>query len=184
VSIGCANADTFRVDVSSSVADHIDVIYYNNRFICSPGNEDSYQWGYDDAETMDSVMIPGAVNQDYYNSAPGFGLRYWWVMNGHNGCMQKTYYNTPMSVVQTTTAVAGIEVYPNPAEGSVTVSLSNVTGRHLSLKIINAVGQTVKQIDMPGAATQIDVSDLTSGIYIIYCDEDGQRIGTSRFIKN
>ena len=89
--IGCYLSDSFAVNVSNAVADQPTVLYFNNsQFVCLPSDEDSYQWGYDDAQ-LDSTILTGEVNQDYINPSPDFS-KYYWVMTSKDGCIQKTVY--------------------------------------------------------------------------------------------
>jgi hypothetical protein len=98
VGYNCFLKDTFAVTVNSSYSDQPSVLYLNNiQFVCLPSDEDTYQWGYDNAQ-LDSTILTGEVSQDYVNSSPDFS-KYYWVITTRNGCMQKTYYNAPVAVV-------------------------------------------------------------------------------------
>ena len=60
-----------------------------------------------------------------------------------------------------------VNVYPNPAENLITIENYADVASLKSLKIVNTLGQTVKQIEPKTNTTQIDISNLSSGIYII-----------------
>ncbi|MBC7553321.1 MAG: T9SS type A sorting domain-containing protein [Taibaiella sp.] len=184
IGAACSNTDSFIVNVSSSVSDNVTVIYYNSRFVASPGNEDSYQWGYDDKTTLDSTMLHGEVNQDYYNATPDFGNKSYWVINTHNGCMQKTYFNSPLGVTETNEpAIASINVFPNPTDGNINIEVSaNVKG-DIKYEIANMIGQQYK-VTTAGNSVSMNVTDLPAGVYIITCTQEGTKIASTRFIKN
>jgi hypothetical protein len=58
-------------------------------------------------------------------------------------------------------------VYPNPANNLLTVNLENVNNQNLSLTIYNAIGAVVKTMDIQQNQQQIDVSNLSNGLYMI-----------------
>lgn len=64
-------------------------------------------------------------------------------------------------------------IYPNPVSSSLKISSSVKTK---SYKIVNLLGKTVKDIKANGS---LDVSDLSSGIYLLVTDS-----GMARFVKN
>ena len=56
-------------------------------------------------------------------------------------------------------------MYPNPAQTTLNFTSDYEQGR-LSVMILNANGQEMKSFTFSGSKT-IDVSDLTSGVYIV-----------------
>lgn len=79
-----------------------------------------------------------------------------------------------------TAAAVSISVYPNPVANSITISgLSGKT----SLKIINTVGVTLKQINTAASTLSLDVNDLKAGIYMIQTLDASGRVKTVTFIK-
>jgi len=72
-------------------------------------------------------------------------------------------------------------VYPNPASDMITVSLNGIRG-DVSLKIYDVQGRLVKDEFLYNLDTQIDVSDLAKGVYIISVDEEKMPIN-KRFVK-
>jgi len=57
-----------------------------------------------------------------------------------------------------------ISIYPNPANNVIVIENTDNLGFH-SISILNIQGQTVREYDV--ASTQLDVSDITAGIYFI-----------------
>jgi hypothetical protein len=96
--VGCASGSTYTVLVGNDIAAPGTVIYYNNQFVFQDNTQDTYQWGYDDAATLDSALIQGATFQSYGNATPDLTGKYYWVLTTRGGCMQKTYFNTPLSI--------------------------------------------------------------------------------------
>ncbi|WP_075341436.1 GEVED domain-containing protein [Tenacibaculum agarivorans] len=71
--------------------------------------------------------------------------------------------------------------FPNPADTFVEVRLTNVDASLASYKIINTVGQTVQSGSLD-ASQQINVSNLTLGIYILEVN-DGQKSFMTKLVK-
>ena len=68
--------------------------------------------------------------------------------------------------VQGTTA--GINVYPNPANNQLNVSLTNITGKEITYQVYNLMGQVVLNGTLrTDAIDKIDISSLPSGIYMM-----------------
>jgi subtilisin family serine protease len=72
-------------------------------------------------------------------------------------------------------------VYPNPAKDRITVSLNGIIGE-VSLKIYDLQGRMVKDVYLYNLDSEIDVSDLAKGVYIISVDEEKMPIN-KRFVK-
>ncbi|NOU19635.1 MAG: T9SS type A sorting domain-containing protein [Bacteroidales bacterium] len=74
-----------------------------------------------------------------------------------------------------------ISVYPNPTFNSITIKVNNetITGE---AKIFNSIGALVKIVRMDSNETTVDVSDLSSGVYIISMD-DAKKPMFTRFVK-
>ncbi|MDW5290829.1 T9SS type A sorting domain-containing protein [Formosa sp. PL04] len=63
-------------------------------------------------------------------------------------------------------------IYPNPVSSVLNISKSVNTKTY---KVVNLLGQTIKQVNATGS---INVSDLSAGMYILFTDA-----GNARFIK-
>jgi glycine rich protein/type IX secretion system substrate protein/Big-like domain-containing protein/PKD domain-containing protein len=183
-STACKTTDTFAVTVSSSVADNPQVIYYNGQFMCLQNNVDNFQWGYDDATSLDSTLIPGEINQVYFNSTPDLIHKYYWLMTNHNGCLQKTYYNVPTGITNLNTDFAGIKVYPNPAKDVINIEVNAVINGNMEVEIMNLLGQRLDRTAVNDNKTTVNVSSLPSGCYLVNCYNEGVKVATAKFIKN
>jgi hypothetical protein len=65
------------------------------------------------------------------------------------------------------TSRQAISVSPNPTTESITISHQNDKSNQLSCLIIDASGREMKSFLLTGTETQIDISDLTPGIYFV-----------------
>jgi hypothetical protein len=78
----------------------------------------------------------------------------------------------------------GISLYPNPAQNLVTIKNSNSVQLD-QLAIYDVYGRLINTIDLRDMQQEkiINVSDLTSGIYMLQLQRNGASI-TKRLIKN
>ena len=181
----CTSQDTVTVSVGTSAAPTPTVLYVVDHFVCTPYNEDSYQWGYDAIGTLDSTVLAGEINQDYLDEHPDFTTKYYWVITTKNGCMQKTYYNAP-TAIQNVNAVTGnsIEVFPNPANDQVNVAITTSITGNIVMEVVNMAGQKISSVPVTNHKASLDVANYPAGIYMVNCYSEGTKIAGTRFIKN
>ncbi len=183
--ISCYSKDSFAVSVGTTTDDVPGVIYYAPQFICLTAFEDSYQWGYDDALTLDSTLLVGETSQNYTNASPDFTNKNYWVITTKNGCMQKTYNNAPAANIKNiNNDKTVIKIYPNPAEEIVTVDINTTVLGDIDVDVLNMMGQKLGTQRAINHEARINVSQLASGFYMIDCYRDGIKIGSARLIKN
>lgn len=89
-------------------------------------------------------------------------------------------------VVSNDSSTAGVEdnkaiisMYPNPAINGLKISADGTIGMAY---IYNVLGKKVMSVNVNKTQDDIDISNLTSGVYLIKFTVDG-RVGTSKFIK-
>ncbi len=184
-STGCGSGDSIVFHVSHDQVDMPGISYYSPEFVCLDNTADSYQWGYDDASTLDSAILEGMVNQSYYNANPDFGSKYYWVLTSKHNCLQKSYYNTP-TALRNTTYDNNIEIhlYPNPADEVVNIEVTGLTVAGLTeVKVFDMLGREKKTSIIKAAKGKITVSDLVPGTYMVALSNSGKRIGSGIFVK-
>ena len=180
----CFSQSTFTVTVGNSVSTTPEVVFFNNHFVCTPANEDSYQWGYDNILTLDSTILVGEINQDYLNESPDFGHKFYWVMTSLNGCSQKTYYITPAAITNVNNGAVDISVYPNPASNHITLEISSAVNGPVQAEVVNMLGQKIAALQISDNKASIDVAAYPDGAYFVSCYRNGVKIGSARFTKN
>ncbi len=74
---------------------------------------------------------------------------------------------------------AEIAVYPNPAQNILNIEIANTGTASVSIK--NIVGQSVKEISLNQLKNTINISDLSSGMYLLKVVQNGQ-IYTNKLI--
>lgn len=182
---GCSSTTKYAVLVSSNEAIQPDVIYYNNRFICLQNGASNYIWGYDDASSLDSTLIAGEQNQDFVISNPDLVNKYYWVIFNYQGCLQKAYFNKPTSIsTPNVSTFQSLIVHPNPTQNIVHVELKEDKQGAITFMIFDVTGKLVQTVASTNNEATIDLSDLTSGVYLVSAFKENQRIATSRIIKN
>ena len=181
---GCLNNASYDINVRTDVADiPARVIYFNKSFVCLQNNEESYEWGYDDAATLAPTFLKNEMNQDYVNANPNFDANRYWVMVSHNGCQQKAYYNKPINALMKKSG-ANVIVFPNPADQNVEVSISGTLAGNIKMEIYSMMGQKMYQTNDAATNTKIDISTFSAGVYLVVCYQNNEKISSSRFTKN
>ncbi|WP_026449828.1 T9SS type A sorting domain-containing protein, partial [Aequorivita capsosiphonis] len=85
---------------------------------------------------------------------------------------------SPLSVADNT--LGGFTFYPNPTSGSLSLSsVSNID----SVAIYNLLGQKVMDVKVEATTSEINISGLNTGTYIMKVSVEGQ-IGTYKVLKN
>jgi hypothetical protein len=160
----------------------VGVIYDHKNFICLLYTADLYQWGYDDGGTLQSHVLKGEVNQEYYNPAPDFTNKYYWVEITKNGCSQKSYYNPPSGVITPSFVGTHMEVFPDPANSILNVNIERTMVGDFTIQILDITGKVV--LVVPGTLqNQIDISSMNDGMYMIACVSLGRPESITKFIK-
>lgn len=72
-----------------------------------------------------------------------------------------------------------INFYPNPATEKLNISLAE--NEESQLQIFNSMGMLVKEISIT-QTSQINISDLSNGLYFMYLTSDGKIIATEKLI--
>jgi hypothetical protein len=76
-------------------------------------------------------------------------------------------------------ALLGFSMYPNPANNVLNISAKETIK---NADIFNVLGKKVMSVNINKANGSIDVSNLSSGIYLIKYNVN-DKVGTAKFIK-
>ena len=139
--------------------------------IMASGTSTSYVW--DDAETTASISITPTVSTGYTVTG-----------TDANGCIRT------VTITQFVSACLGLEelsgnvgdlltIYPNPSNGEFTIQADAA----MNIRIVNEVGQVVKQTSLTENNKQLNVNNLASGIYFIIVEKDGNK-ATKKVVVN
>ena len=184
---GCENEISYTVNVSSNtIGINPDVIYVNGEFICLDNSADAYQWGYDNALTLDSTLLPGKNTQSFYDPTADIVNNNYWIMLTKNGCTQKYYYNAPpasnSNVVKSENK--GITLYPNPAGDKVFIQMSGTISQTYQILISNLMGEILVKKNDIEATSEMNIANLPSGIYNVMVISANHQLGHATLIKN
>jgi N-acetylneuraminic acid mutarotase len=94
------------------------------------------------------------------------------------------FYDPQTGINQPSEGDEGIKVYPNPAQGKITIDFPKaVAGISTLVSIYGTTGQEIISEKPIQAKSEVDVSHLAPGLYFIKV-ENNQIIHISKFIKN
>jgi len=96
---------------------------------------------------------------------------------GGNGTILKTI-NGGDFVEENQLAESAINIFPNPTNDNLTIE----TTEKATIEILNIEGQTIMTINTAVKQTSIDVSNLSSGVYIIKAKTE-RGVAVKKFIK-
>jgi hypothetical protein len=126
-------------------------------------------------------VAPGEID---FLSAPGTGNTVASVSKFDNYLVKASNADTLLSVENQNLVSTEISVYPNPTKDSFVIN-TNDLGLVNSISITDINGRVVKNLTLDGVSgsTNVDISDLNSGMYLITVKTDNG-VGTSKIIKN
>lgn len=78
-----------------------------------------------------------------------------------------------------------LNAYPNPTRGETTITVNQAGNEKYSIRISNAIGRTVKTVDVPQNASDaisVDISALPSGFYFYSLLANDKMLETKRLI--
>lgn len=177
----CLSKDSFFVAVQPTPDYHPEVIYFNKSLICLRNDVQHFQWGFDNTQTLDSTLLSGETNQNYYLPNPDWNNKHYWVMTNLNDCEQKTYFNIPTTIAPINNTHYGMIVYPNPTNGSCKITITSAQQDQAQITILSITGQTVHTTVVNSNDEQELQLDLPSGIYLIKAQTSTQ-LFTSKIV--
>jgi hypothetical protein len=126
-----------------------------------------------DAERIKSLLV-------YINPATGM----------FNGTVDIDWlaFGAPISGVTNPNALGKLTAYPTPMESQLTVEFDQIASADMTIEILNMAGVTVqrRQLGRRDAGMQqmqLDVTNLTQGVYVMRVVADGQQVGYLKLVK-
>ena len=101
----------------------------------------------------------------------------WFVVVDSMGC---DVTDCSLGLEEQHTETVSFSIYPNPTSDNFTIQLhGNYSTSNLQYKLIDLTGKIVQK----GSVTNtISVSDVESGVYVVYLEEDGKPIGMRKVV--
>lgn len=146
----------------------------------------NYQTGYSfwELRTLNFTSDPNT------NNCAGFGIRfgYYGSVSGHN----TRYDNFSLSgdsgtlgVNEVASIYDNVKVYPNPNNGTFTVSYTNsqFPSEAQTIEVYNVLGKNIYTARLNAANTQIDLSNAAAGVYLYkVIDQTGALVGEGKLV--
>lgn len=124
-----------------------------------------------------SVIRPGdrEITADVWNQN----------LQGMINAVNAAIASNPSSIGDGWLSENGVSIYPNPAIDQLVVNLNEANEAVDAIVIRNMVGQTVVTAAVQGQQRlDLEVSDLTTGVYMIEFQNERSVLGVQKFVKN
>jgi PKD repeat protein len=129
-------------------------------------NADTYSWDFDDGSTSTDEhpnhLFPATGSYNVCLTATG--------ECGSETTCQTVELSDYVGITENSLSDA-VSIYPNPASDVLTINVDNVIGDELTIELSNIAGQVVitrSLSEFNGSAKEdIDVNDLTEGVYFV-----------------
>ncbi len=174
--------------INTLYTDTIDLSTGFYKFVVYDSSCDGLQW-WVFARNPDIGINSGYLNVRKVTGTganiPMNGYNYTGTYNNDFGCgfTQYFYVVNPVGFKSLTVGEMGIEASPNPAQGMVNVDLTGLQVVSGTIQIFDMLGRVVVETKTTTAHQQINVADLTNGVYtIVYTDADAQKLSTRLLI--
>ena len=151
----CGSSDTIVLAIAVKAAPS-PVINRNGNILSVSQNFNTYQW------LLDGNIIPGATNPTHAATNNG---TYTLKVEGANGCLglsNEVVIDNFTSINQKF-AELGIKIFPNPFQSNLNI----IIPIPLTVKIIDMTGKTLKSLRLQIGESQIDLSQLPAGVYLL-----------------
>jgi hypothetical protein len=152
---------------------------YNGGWIPSVKSESVYN----PAFLSNEILIPQSIQNEYsyYNNQISSMKTFIYQVGNWELANEKHYYYSNTSVSIADQQLTGINLYPNPAKN--TINVDKGENKDVCVFIYNMMGQLLLQKTLNRIDSQIDISNLQKGMYIINIkNEKGNYL--KKFVKN
>jgi len=169
-----------EVNIASSinfaVADGEFGLYSTNNFGSASAMQDYMQWGSAGHQREPVAVAAGLWSAGtFVNVAPPFAYTGDGLQNG------VAFWATTLSV-DDFEGLSTLKLYPNPANDYLTLEFATRMPDAVTIEVYNVLGTRIYQSNMATEVDNLDVSNWTSGIYILKALSDTSS-STYRFIK-
>ncbi len=155
---------------------------------CSTGNPLTWNLG---GLAVKSYQIKGdstgskTFNLSTWQSGTGGTWYNWFVSNGNFNEQIGTAINCSPLAIDEITNNSEIQIYPNPTQDKMIISMSDLSLNLEEINLYNTLGQKfVFKTSKIGKDYNVDISELQNGVYFILIDERNSKRYFSKIMKN
>ncbi|MFP4469615.1 MAG: T9SS type A sorting domain-containing protein, partial [Bacteroidales bacterium] len=158
-------------DASNNCIGYLQVDARSGNFLLTIYGDDPYTTAKDGALAGEAMILRGynGSTGEEYLLAPTYSLAY----PNYDGAYVSNGLSGIESLKQSATGIvdqsleAGLAIYPNPAKDQVFIELNNSEYSSIRMVLTNAAGYEVMVKEIDQLRTRIDVSGMTSGVYVV-----------------
>lgn len=185
----CQGIEFTAIDASSFTHMHVDVFIdetnfigkvFNLKFVDTADN-DVLEVNFNDASTPKLeggkwISIDVEVNLSAFDKLNQFGITN---NNKNNSWYDNLYFYKGQPASVENNELLGFSMFPNPATNRLNISAKETIQ---NADVFNVLGKKVMSLNINKTTESIDISNLSSGIYLVKYNSNG-KVGTAKFIK-
>ena len=133
---------------------------------CSENNPDEWMWDFGDGGTSDEQNPEHTYEEPGLYTVTLISSNEW----GADTLVQEDYIEILLTGVRINAALAGVNIYPNPANDLLHVDFSAADIEEASIEIHNISGEVVytkEGLNVGGSSHDVDVSGFMNGLYFV-----------------
>ena len=186
-STACLNDTVYQITTSLDVAPSLGEVIKKpgiNILVCSDSTDCAqYSWGAINIATGQEELFENSNEQYIFieNLNPEswyYFVDVWYDCGDGPGCITRMYYNYEPFVGIADLEALNFSLYPNPTYGQLNITSSSMWTVGW---VTNPMGQRV--LEFPINSSQIDVSTLPAGLYLLTLQSASETISTRAFIR-
>lgn len=143
-----------------------------NNFNTVPMDSGATQVAYYGGFGMPTVVVVAGTGHDVLFSTIGFTTSDTTTM----GTEIRNFFQSLNTGVTKVDSDFSVQVFPNPAQGSINVQIEMPKNTDVSLRLINLNGQVLRQYETQVSGStqqQLDIQGIPSGVYVLQTNADG-----------
>jgi surface protein len=113
---------------------------------------------------------------------------YYYRVLAYNANGSSTFSNVAQATTGISTDInekaSAINVYPNPVSAYLIIDFKGKEANGAKLNLMNAIGQTIKEVSVNATTTHIPISDIPSGYYFYQIINQNEVLHFGKLIKN
>jgi plastocyanin len=181
-----ASANTFAADIAISITDNS----FSSAGTVDVGDVITWTNNGGNSHTVTSTInIPAGANSFDQTLSPSQTFQYTVAVAGsyeyrckfHGGMTGSFSTTTPASISKAVNELP-VKLFPNPTTDQVTIDMQNVSAD--MIKVADSKGVFIKQVVLSAISQNIDLSDLTEGVYSLSFYHNEKLLGYKKLVKN